>query len=60
MRKVNADVVAILREPAVAARLAEMGAYPDPQTPEQFAAFIRSEIAKWREVARLANVRLEG
>jgi tripartite-type tricarboxylate transporter receptor subunit TctC len=60
VRKINADVVAILREPSVANRLAEMGAYPDPGTPEQFAAFIRSEIAKWREVARLANVRLEG
>ena len=60
VRKINADVVAILREPGVATRLAEMGSYPDPQTPNQFAAFIRSEIAKWREVARLANVRLEG
>jgi tripartite-type tricarboxylate transporter receptor subunit TctC len=60
VRKVNADVVAILRDAVVATRLAEMGSFPDPGTPEQCAAFIRAEIAKWRDVARLANVRLEG
>ncbi|MBX9700686.1 MAG: tripartite tricarboxylate transporter substrate binding protein [Acetobacteraceae bacterium] len=60
VRKINTDVVAILREPAMANRLLEMGTIPDPGPPEQFAAFIRSEIAKWREVARAANVRLEG
>ena len=60
VRKINADVVAILQEPAMANRLLEMGTIPDPGPPEQFAAFIRSEIAKWREVARAANVRLEG
>jgi tripartite-type tricarboxylate transporter receptor subunit TctC len=60
VRKINADVVAILRDPTVAGRMAEMGSYPDPGTPEQFAAFISREVAKWREVARAANVRLEG
>ncbi|MBR0669009.1 tripartite tricarboxylate transporter substrate binding protein [Roseomonas hellenica] len=59
-RKINADVVAILRDPAVVARMAESGTIADPGTPEQFAQFIQSEIAKWREVARVANVRLEG
>ncbi|MFX7393260.1 hypothetical protein ABTJ12_19360, partial [Acinetobacter baumannii] len=59
-RKINADVVAILRDPAVARRLEEMAVLPDPGTPEEFAAFVRAEIVKWREVVRLANVRLEG
>ncbi len=27
---------------------------------EEFGAFVRREIAQWREVARAANVRLEG
>lgn len=60
VRKINADVVAVLRDPAVVARITQMGAVADPQTPEECAAFIRSEIAKWREVAQAANVRLEG
>lgn len=59
-RKINADVVAILRDPAIVARMAESGTIADPGTPEQFAQFVRGEIAKWREVARVANVRLEG
>ena len=50
----------ILRDPAMAQRIQDMGAVPDPTTPEQYATFIRAEIAKWREVARAANVRLEG
>jgi tripartite-type tricarboxylate transporter receptor subunit TctC len=58
--KINADVVAILREPAIAARIVELGGTPDPGTPEEYARFIASEIAKWREVARAANVRLDG
>lgn len=56
--KINTDVIAILREPAVEARLLELGTLPDPGTPTQFGAFIRAEIAKWREVARIANVTL--
>lgn len=60
VRKINADVVAILSDPAVAQRLTDMGTFPDPGTPEQFGAFIRSEVEKWRDVARRANVKLEG
>ncbi|MBR0682453.1 tripartite tricarboxylate transporter substrate binding protein [Roseomonas eburnea] len=60
IRRINADVVAVLRDPAISGRIAQMGAVADPGTPEDYAAFIRNEIAKWREVARAANVRLEG
>ena len=60
IRRINADVVAILREPAIADRILQMGAVPDPMTPEEYATFIRTEIATFREVARAANVRLEG
>ncbi|MDP3416994.1 tripartite tricarboxylate transporter substrate binding protein [Falsiroseomonas sp.] len=60
IRKVNADAVAILRDPAIAARMVQLGGFPDPGTPEEYGAFIRAEIAKWREVARAANVRLDG
>ena len=60
IRRISADVGTILREPAMAARILSMGAIADPGTPEEFASFIRAEIAKWREVARAANVRLDG
>jgi tripartite-type tricarboxylate transporter receptor subunit TctC len=60
VRKVNADLGAILRQPAMVARIQEMGGTAAPSTPEEFGAFVRREIAQWREVARIANVRLEG
>ena len=60
LRRVNADVTAILREPAVVQRILELGGTAAPSTPEAYGAFISSEIAQWREVARIANVRLEG
>lgn len=60
IRRINADVVAALRDPALVARVEEAGMLADPMTPEGFAAFLRAEIARWREVARIADVRLEG
>ncbi|UPY38282.1 tripartite tricarboxylate transporter substrate-binding protein [Sediminicoccus sp. KRV36] len=60
IRRISADVGAVLREAAVTERILGMGAIADPNTPEQFADFIRAEIEKWREVARAANVRLDG
>jgi tripartite-type tricarboxylate transporter receptor subunit TctC len=60
VRKVNADVVSVLREPALVARFTEMAVIAAPGTPDEFGAFVRREIAQWREVARAANVRLEG
>jgi tripartite-type tricarboxylate transporter receptor subunit TctC len=59
IRRVNADTVAILRDPAIAARMVELGGFPDPGTPEEYGRFIAAEIAKWREVARAASVRLD-
>ena len=60
LQKINADVIDILGSDAMKQRIADLAAVPDPQTPEVFSAFIRSETAKWREVAQIANVRLDG
>lgn len=58
--RISADIRSVLAEPAMIERLHGMATLPDPGTPEAFGAFIRAEIAKWREVARAAGVRLEG
>lgn len=60
VRKINADVVAILGETAMVERIAGLGMIADPGTPAGYTAFIGAEVAKWREVARIANVRLDG
>jgi len=60
VRRLNAEAVQILRDPAIAARMVEMGGFPAPGTPEAFGGFIAAEVAKWRTVIREADIRLEG
>jgi tripartite-type tricarboxylate transporter receptor subunit TctC len=57
--KVSADIQTALNDPQMKARIVERAAIPDPRSPEDFAAFIRSETAKWKRVAQEAQVRLD-
>ncbi len=57
--RINADVGAILNSTMAADRMRDLGGTPMPGSPDDFGRFIRTEIAKWRDVARAANVRLE-
>ena len=57
--RLNGEIVRILREPATKERLLGLGADPVGNTPQQFAAFIRSEHTKWARVIREANIRAE-
>jgi tripartite-type tricarboxylate transporter receptor subunit TctC len=45
--------------PAVTERFKELAADPKTTTPEEFAQFIRNDIAKWQKVAQKANIRLD-
>jgi tripartite-type tricarboxylate transporter receptor subunit TctC len=56
--KVSADVGRVLALPDARQRLAEQGAEPAPNTPEAFTAFINTDIAKWLDLARKADIRL--
>jgi tripartite-type tricarboxylate transporter receptor subunit TctC len=56
--KVSADVGRILALPEARRRLAEQGAEPAPNTPEAFAAFVNSDVAKWLDLARKADIKL--
>jgi tripartite-type tricarboxylate transporter receptor subunit TctC len=58
--RLNAAFNAALAEPELARRLAEIGTEPvTTSTPDSAAAHIRAEIARWREVVRAGNLRLE-
>ncbi len=59
IRKLNADFVAAIRNPVVSAKLVEAGAEPVASNPEQFGAFIRSEIRKWAKVVQDSGARAE-
>ena len=58
-RRISADFRKLLREPDIAKRLAELGIEPVGNSPEEFGAFIRSEIERWSRVAKAAHVKME-
>ncbi len=59
INKLNAEIVRILPLPDVTERLAGDGSEFDKNTPEQFAAFIKSEIAKWSNVIKASGAKAE-
>ena len=50
--RLNAEVNRALAAPDVRARIAELGADPAGGTPEQFAAFISGEMARWGKLIK--------
>jgi tripartite-type tricarboxylate transporter receptor subunit TctC len=56
INKLHDELVKALRVPEVRERLASMGADPVGSTPEEYDAFIRSEIAKWIKVVKEAGI----
>jgi tripartite-type tricarboxylate transporter receptor subunit TctC len=48
-----------LKDPETQKRLADLGVEVTPDSPDEFAAYIRSEIPKWTAVVKSAGVRLE-
>jgi tripartite-type tricarboxylate transporter receptor subunit TctC len=57
--KLSMETARILQLPDVKSRLTELGAEPIGNTPLQFGAHIKSEIAKWAKVIKEANVELQ-
>ncbi len=53
--KLNRDVVALLNLPDVKELLFKQGIEAAPGTPEEFGAYMKSEIAKWRKVVQASG-----
>lgn len=56
--KINAAVVAVLADPEMQAGIRKLGVEPSASTPDEFGAFIRSEIDKWAAVIKAANIKI--
>ena len=50
---------ALLGDPKVIARLAEIGGVPLPMTPVQFGQFVAGETEKWGNVIRALNIKAD-
>ena len=55
--KIYVDLIAVLRMPEVIERLGQSGAIVVGNTPEQFAAWNRSEITKWAEAVKISGAK---
>jgi tripartite-type tricarboxylate transporter receptor subunit TctC len=57
--RLNREIVKAVNLPVLHARFTEQGAEPVGNTPEQFAAFIRSEMTRYAKIVRDARVTVE-
>jgi tripartite-type tricarboxylate transporter receptor subunit TctC len=58
-KRLNAEINKALASPALQQRLSGEAIDPMPMTPEQFASFIRADIARWSALARERGISLD-
>ncbi len=57
--KLNAEVQTIMQSPDMQARLKNEGSRFTPNTPEQFAGFLKAEIATWEPIVKASGASIE-
>lgn len=57
--KLQTEVARILKEPAMRQKFIEQGSDPVGNTPEEFAAYMRAETAKWAELIKLSGAKAD-
>ena len=56
--KLNATLNAALKSPDVQSRFQQLNIDSHPNTPEEFAAFVHEQMARWSKVVKDANIKL--
>jgi tripartite-type tricarboxylate transporter receptor subunit TctC len=59
VRRLNAELVAILKEPDILARFKQLSTDPVGNSPEEFGAFVKAELEKYARIIKAANIRLD-
>jgi tripartite-type tricarboxylate transporter receptor subunit TctC len=60
VQKLNGEIGRTLKDPEFAAKIAAIGIDPIGSTPEEFSAFLRKEIPRWKQIVQDADVKVEG
>ena len=59
INRLNGEIARVMRSPDMKDRLAGEGAEPTSSTPAEFAAFIKTEVAKWGKVVKEAGISVQ-
>ena len=59
VKQLNESLNSVLRAPDLREKLSVEAVEPMPMTPDQFAAFIKVDIARWTKLARDRNIQLD-
>ena len=59
VQRLNKEIVEILKLKDVTDRMLSEGTVPTPSSPEEFTAYMKTELKKWGDVVKLANIRAE-
>ena len=59
VQRLNVEIVKILQSPEVKERFLKQGVDVQTGTPEQFDAFVKSEVARWAKVIKDAGIRAD-
>jgi tripartite-type tricarboxylate transporter receptor subunit TctC len=57
--RLNAEVNAAIKEPELRDKILKLGAVPEGGSPQDVAAFLRAEAAKWKHVIEAAGIKIE-
>jgi tripartite-type tricarboxylate transporter receptor subunit TctC len=58
-QRLNKAFTEALGSPEIKARLATLLAEPSPSTPEQFATFVKAELAKYEKVVKASGAKAD-
>lgn len=59
VQRISREIAAIVRQPEVRQQFLALGAEPVGNTPEEFGAFTRSELAKWAQVVKQSGAKVD-
>jgi tripartite-type tricarboxylate transporter receptor subunit TctC len=59
VKRLNAEIVKILNLPDVREKLVALGAEPVGDTPEQFSAYVKTEVVKWSDIVRKSGAKVD-
>lgn len=59
VERINSEIGKILRTPDIVNQLTRVGLDPAPNTPAEFAKFVRAEYERWARVIKAANIKAQ-